>query len=552
LPTPSTKAAQSADAGAQATSAESLGWQLRAALPPLRLQSVSIYNLEGDVLWLSEGALGPDEHAFVVEAIEALREPSAPPHRECDLQDNGGAVFLAVRSPRGDLVGLVMILVDAKALQGLGARIVTPHVRTILQSMAILLRPPGLTTVSQRLPTLESAASASPAPAPAPPPSAAPVRSNPVAKPVAKNEGSGTRSADRRAASTPAASSPATPRPAPSVERRGSAASDRRAVPRAPISTATPTSVPRPSTVAARPPSPEPDTVSGGFLLEVLEPRLTDDVLTFELTDNVPVLAAADKAADSGERPSVPEPSSRPASTSSEVTARPATGAAVDGPLRVQELVKLRAGGRTRRLQVVPRGAEGREQAFDALALTEIIGWLRAHPEAHERTPMSFALAVPAHALEEDRLPALIASSLRQGGIPADCIGFELQEDACVRHRAQAERFIAQCEKLGCFIVLDDFKFHSGAVELLRSKALRLVKVDAKLGVDAMRDKLSQARVIAIAQAAKVLGIHCSAKQVDSQAARRWLTAIGFDFAESTLFDGPRSLQSLLALPAAE
>jgi EAL domain-containing protein (putative c-di-GMP-specific phosphodiesterase class I) len=203
-------------------------------------------------------------------------------------------------------------------------------------------------------------------------------------------------------------------------------------------------------------------------------------------------------------------------------------------------------------LQVVPRGAEGREPSFDALALTEIIGWLRAHPEAHERTPMSFALAVPAHALEQDRLPALIASSLRQGGIPVDCIGFELQEDACVRHRAQAEHFIAQCEKLGCFIVLDDFRFHSGAVELLRSKALRLVKVDAKLGVDAMRDKLSQARVIAIAQAAKVLGIHCSAKQVDSQAARRWLTAIGFDFAESTLFDGPRSLQSLLALPAAE
>jgi EAL domain-containing protein (putative c-di-GMP-specific phosphodiesterase class I) len=539
LATPSTKAAQSADAGAQATSAESLGWQLRAALPPLRLQSVSIYNLEGDVLWLSEGALGPDEHAFVVEAIEALREPSAPPHRECDLQDNGGAVFLAVRSPRGDLVGLVMILVDAKALQGLGARIVTPQVRTILQSMAILLRPPGLTTVSQRLPALESAASA----APAPPASAAPARSNPVAK----NEGSSTRSADRRAASSPAA-----PRTPPSVERRGPAASDRRAVPRAPSSIATPAGVPRPSTAPARPPSPEPDTVSGDFLLEVLEPRLTDDVLTFELTDNVPVLAPADKAADSGERSSVPEVSSRPTSTSSVVSARPAIGAATDGPLRVQELVKLRAGGRTRRLQVVPRGAEGREQPFDALALTEIIGWLRAHPEAHERTPMSFALAVPAHALEEDRLPALIASCLRQGGIPVDCIGFELQEDACVRHRAQAERFIAQCEKLGCFIVLDDFKFHSEAIELLRSKALRLVKVDAKLGVDAMRDKLSQARVIAIAQAAKVLGVHCSAKQVDSQAARRWLTAIGFDFAESTLFDGPRSLQSLLALPAAE
>ncbi len=57
------------DAGEPAT-AESLGWQLRAALPPMRLHSVSLYNVDADVLFLSEGALGPDEHNVVVEAIE--------------------------------------------------------------------------------------------------------------------------------------------------------------------------------------------------------------------------------------------------------------------------------------------------------------------------------------------------------------------------------------------------------------------------------------------------------------------------------------------------
>ncbi len=165
---------------------------------------------------------------------------------------------------------------------------------------------------------------------------------------------------------------------------------------------------------------------------------------------------------------------------------------------------------------------------------------------------MNFAFAVSEQALESDRLPALVASCLKQGGVPPESIGFEVQEQACVRHRAQAERLSAQCEKLGCFLVLDDFKFDSAALELLRSKALRLVKVDAKLTVEAMRDKLSQARVIAIAQAAKVLGIHCSAKNVDSQAARRWLTAIGFDFAQGTLAEAARSLESLLALPAVE
>jgi hypothetical protein len=49
-----------------------------------------------------------------------------------------------------------------------------------------------------------------------------------------------------------------------------------------------------------------------------------------------------------------------------------------------------------------------------------------------------------------------------------------------------------------------------------------------------MRDKLAQARVIAIAQAAKVLGTHCSAKYMDSQSGRRWLTAVGFDFTQSS------------------
>jgi EAL domain-containing protein (putative c-di-GMP-specific phosphodiesterase class I) len=497
LPTPSTKAARPADSGAQANSAESLGWQLRAALPPLRLQSVSIYNLDGDVLWLSEGALGPDEHSFVVEAIEALRDPSAPLHRERDLQESGGAVFLGVRSPRGELVGIVMILVDAKALQGLGARIVTTQVRAILQSLAILLRPPGLTTVSQRLPTLEGTASApEPTSAPSITPAPAPARA----------------AADRRAPPLPAAA-----HKAPPIERRVTAQTDRRTAPNVESRVAKAA----PPANAARP-TPAGDTLDGKSFLDILEPRKTDDVLTFEFSDNVPVLAPPESAPKA------------------------------DGVLRVQELMKLRAGGRTRRLQVMPRASEGSAQVFDAPALTEIVGWLRGHPEVPERSPMNFAFAVSEQALESERLPALVASCLKQGGVPPESIGFEVQEQACVRHRAQAERLSAQCEKLGCFLVLDDFKFDSAALELLRSKALRLVKVDAKLTVEAMRDKLSQARVIAIAQAAKVLGIHCSAKNVDSQAARRWLTAIGFDFAQGTLAEEARPLESLLALPAAE
>lgn len=105
---------------------------------------------------------------------------------------------------------------------------------------------------------------------------------------------------------------------------------------------------------------------------------------------------------------------------------------------------------------------------------------------------------------------------------------------------------MAGCEKLGSFVVIDDFSFDSAVVPLLRSKALRLVKIDARLTGGALRDKLSQALVVAVAQAVKVLGMHCAAQQVDSQAALQWLTAVGCDFAQGPMLARQQPLETLL------
>ena len=130
-----------ATAATESATAESLGWQLRGALPPMRLHSVSLYDNEGNVLWLSEGVLGPDEHNLVLEALEALREETTQPFHECGMEDGRIAIFLAVRAPQGDLVGLAMILADMKSLpEGIFERLSTPQVRTILQKVAVLLR----------------------------------------------------------------------------------------------------------------------------------------------------------------------------------------------------------------------------------------------------------------------------------------------------------------------------------------------------------------------------------------------------------------------------
>ena len=146
--------------------AESLGWQLRAALPPLRLHSVSIYDEQANILWLSEGALGPDEHNVVVEAIDALGSDPTLNCYETGLEDGRVAIFLPVRAPQGGLVGLAMILADIKSVgDGVLERMVSPQVRTIMQKVAVLLRPaPARASQTASLKILELAPEADEAP----------------------------------------------------------------------------------------------------------------------------------------------------------------------------------------------------------------------------------------------------------------------------------------------------------------------------------------------------------------------------------------------------
>ena len=121
---------------------ESLGQQLREVLPARRLQSVSLCDHDANVLWLSEGALGPDEHVLVVEALEVLTADPAIPCHETAVEDGRLAVFLPVRAPTGSLVGVAMILADSKSVgDDTLERLTAGPVRSIIQRLAVLLKP---------------------------------------------------------------------------------------------------------------------------------------------------------------------------------------------------------------------------------------------------------------------------------------------------------------------------------------------------------------------------------------------------------------------------
>jgi len=479
-------------AAAGTATLSSLGQQLREVLPPRRLHSVSLCDREANVLWLSEGALGPDEHSVVVEALEFLAADTSINCHETSLEDGRHALFLPVRAPMGTLLGIALILADCKSAgDDTVERVTAAPVRAIMQRLAVLLKP-------------------------------------------------GRRSGDTHAGGSGAI---------PVLELTGESVI-----------------VSAPPTARARAPA-----AAAPAAATAISPEQVNDMLELELlpaevpparagqgesSSRLPRLELID---DAPAAPPKPPRAARPP-TAPAMPATPAAPAVAETPvsdvnliLEVLPFAKLRAGGQTRRFQILARSptrtAQRLSAALDALTLQRLLAWLAAHRAVWNSQPTSFTVNLSIATLEDERFVHKIAEALNEHAIAAETLGFEIAEALCTQHRAQVERFITQCEKLGAWVVIEDFSFDSQVLPLLRSTAVRMVKLSPKLTSSALKDKLSQALVVATVQAAKVMGIHCSAKRVDSQAALQWLTAIGCDFAQGAALSAAQPLEALANVP---
>jgi EAL domain-containing protein (putative c-di-GMP-specific phosphodiesterase class I) len=113
--------------------------RLRAALEPVRAQAISLHDEAGDLLWLTESSMGPDEHDAVRDAMEIFARPRAPEWSIRDLGAGRSAVLLKALGASGGLVGAAMVIVDTRHVaQGARgtARLLTPALRSAIETFA--------------------------------------------------------------------------------------------------------------------------------------------------------------------------------------------------------------------------------------------------------------------------------------------------------------------------------------------------------------------------------------------------------------------------------
>jgi EAL domain-containing protein (putative c-di-GMP-specific phosphodiesterase class I) len=134
---------QQASLISRVATADTLGPRLRQALSAMRVHLCSLHDDQGDVLWLSEGFMGPDEHSAVLQAYERFAHRDAPALAIDDLGNGRSAVVLRAQTVNNVFAGAAMVVVDSRNLGGehAAAHFLTPEVTEILSEFAALRAP---------------------------------------------------------------------------------------------------------------------------------------------------------------------------------------------------------------------------------------------------------------------------------------------------------------------------------------------------------------------------------------------------------------------------
>ena len=455
--------------------------KVRTAIEPARAYAVSLHDQNGDVLWLSESSMGPDEHNAVREAIEAFSNASGPPVLIYDLGDSRSAVLLRAVNGRRAMVGAIMIIMDARVIKqdARGAlKVMTPKLQRVLADFAAM-RPDSepQAAMPARLNGAATLSLVDEAPAPA-------ARTASTPPPAA------------RTASTPppaARTASAVRTPAPSVPPRA---------PGPPVGTA-----------AGSPAGFANNRTQGTVTPEI--DRLHDALRRSPIALHIQRLVPLTKGSQLKRY---------------EVLLRSGS----DGSPNAAPHAMLKAAVEN-----------GLGSMIDRRVITELIGFLVRHPEVWKSTAVLFSVNLTTTALHDEHFFKFVALCLTKSSLPKGMIAFEIDTATAVKLTDKMPEVAAALHRLGCPLVLDDFALKTECFDLLRLPGVHYVKLAPEITAKMRTDKLSQAAITAVVQMARVLGMHTVAKRTESAAEQEWLTALGVDFVQSNSMSPPVSIDTL-------
>jgi EAL domain-containing protein (putative c-di-GMP-specific phosphodiesterase class I) len=495
--------------------------KVRAAIEPARAHAISLHDERGDVLWLSESTMGPDEHNAVREALDAFSKNSGPPVLAYDLGDSRSAVLLRAVNGRRALVGVIMIIMDT--------RVIKQDDRGAIKLMTSKLQR-ALADFGGMRPDIEPVPDA----------------------PLASGAASTSATAKNRALTslTSVKSAKASPAGSPASAPQRSAIAQRPSTPqRSPLQR----SAPPPLRSSSK--APTELSLTDSMRAPALKPPAAQAPPTKSAAPASP--SAESASSDPDKRTSAAAP------VSPEIDRLHAALRRSPIALHVQRLMPLVKGSQLKRYEVLLRSKSddapnaaphamlkaavdnGLGSMIDRRVVTELIGWLVHHPDVWQANAVMFSVNLTTTALHDEHFIKFVGLCLAKSSLPKAMIAFEIDAPTAIKLGGKVTEVAAALHRLGCPMILDDFALRTECFDLLRLPGVRYIKLAPEITAKMRTDKLAQAAITAVVQMARVLGMHTVAKRTESPAEQEWLTALGVDFIQSHAMSPPAAIESL-------
>jgi diguanylate cyclase (GGDEF)-like protein len=153
--------------------------------------------------------------------------------------------------------------------------------------------------------------------------------------------------------------------------------------------------------------------------------------------------------------------------------------------------------------------------------------------------PLKVALNVSASRFHLGGLAGLVASMLRDSGLPADRLELEVTEGTLIKDEAAAAVTIEELHVLGVRVALDDFGTGYSSLGYLHALPLDKVKLDRSFIRDIDGSERARNVIRAVLQLCRGLGIKACAEGVETQSQLDFLRLEGCDLIQGYLIGRP-------------
>jgi diguanylate cyclase (GGDEF)-like protein len=184
---------------------------------------------------------------------------------------------------------------------------------------------------------------------------------------------------------------------------------------------------------------------------------------------------------------------------------------------------------------------------IDRWVVGRALAALRAHRSSLLGRAMKFSINVSGPSVVDPEFHDFLETTIRESGVAAEMLCFELTETAAVSDLARADRLMQRLRVLGCSFALDDFGTGLSSLAYLRSLPVSVLKIDGSFVRDAAGNQRTESMVRAIAQLAHTMGMETVAEFVETDDLRIRMASLGVDYGQGFAIGKPQPLAEVLS-----